>query len=173
MIDSFSTWWRHQMETFSALLAICAGNSPVPGEFPTQRLVTRSSDVFFNLCLNKQLSKQSRGWWFETLSRPILRHRNDIHTYRHSSLIISRFCDFGVFCLKYFTICMSVTSVSNRNELTQHWYQDMNKELNNHEMVWCNTHLGQLQQRVSWTWGMFELHPQKTWLWPQTSLTPS
>ena len=29
------SWWRHQMETFSALLAICAGNSPVPGEFPT------------------------------------------------------------------------------------------------------------------------------------------
>ena len=28
------TWWRHQMEIFSALLAICAGNSPVPGEFP-------------------------------------------------------------------------------------------------------------------------------------------
>ena len=27
-------WWRHQMETFSALLAICRGNSPVPGEFP-------------------------------------------------------------------------------------------------------------------------------------------
>ena len=34
--------WRHQMETFSALLAICAGNSPAPGEFPTQRPVTRS-----------------------------------------------------------------------------------------------------------------------------------
>ena len=30
-------WWRHQMETFSALLVICAGNSPVPGEFPTKR----------------------------------------------------------------------------------------------------------------------------------------
>ena len=28
------TWWRHQMETFSALLALCAGNSPVIGEFP-------------------------------------------------------------------------------------------------------------------------------------------
>ena len=52
------TWWRHQMETFSVLLAICAGNSPVPGEFPTQRPVTRSFDVFFDLCLNKQLSKQ-------------------------------------------------------------------------------------------------------------------
>ena len=42
-------WWRHQMETFSALLAICAGNSPVPGEFPTQRPVTRNFDVFFDL----------------------------------------------------------------------------------------------------------------------------
>ena len=44
---------RHQMETFSALLAICAGNSPVPGEFPAQRPVTWSIDVFFELSLNK------------------------------------------------------------------------------------------------------------------------
>ena len=44
------------METFSALLAICAGNSPVPGEFPTQRPVTWSFDVFFDLRLNKRLS---------------------------------------------------------------------------------------------------------------------
>ena len=42
------------METFSALLAICAGNSPVPGEFPTQRPVTQIFDVFFDLRLNKQ-----------------------------------------------------------------------------------------------------------------------
>ena len=40
------------METFSALLAICAGNSPVSGEFPAQRPVTRSFDVFFDLRLN-------------------------------------------------------------------------------------------------------------------------
>ena len=71
-----SPWWRHQMETFSALLAICAGNSPVPGEFPAQRPVTRSFDVFFDLRLNKRLSKQSRGWWFETLSRPLWCHCN-------------------------------------------------------------------------------------------------
>ena len=44
------------METFSALLAICAGNSPVLGEFPTQRPVTRSFDVYFDLCPNKRLS---------------------------------------------------------------------------------------------------------------------
>ena len=60
------SWWCHQMETFSALLAICAGNSLVTGEFPTQRAVTWSFDVFFDLRLNKCLSKQSWGWWFET-----------------------------------------------------------------------------------------------------------
>ena len=69
-------WWRHQMETFFSLLAICAGNSPVPGEVPTQRPVTRSFYVFFDLRPNKRLSKQSWGWWFETLSRPLWRHRN-------------------------------------------------------------------------------------------------
>ena len=69
-------WWRHQMETFSALLAICSGNSPVNDEFPTQRPVTRSFGIFFNLRLNKQLSKQWRGWWFETSSCPSWRHCN-------------------------------------------------------------------------------------------------
>ena len=63
------SWWRHQMETFSALLDVCAGNSLVTGEFSTQRPVTRSFDVFFDLRLNKWLSKQSWGWWFDTLSR--------------------------------------------------------------------------------------------------------
>ena len=50
------------MEAYSALLAICARNSPVPSEFPAQRPVTRSFDVFFDLRLNKRLSKQSWGW---------------------------------------------------------------------------------------------------------------
>ena len=77
-ISSSLSWWRHQMETFSALLAICAGNSPVHGEFPAQRPVTRSFDVFLNLRLNKRLRKQSWGWWVETLSRPFLRHCNDV-----------------------------------------------------------------------------------------------
>ena len=64
------------METFSALLAICVGNSPVSGEFPTQWSVTRSFDVFFDLCPNERLSKHSGGWWFETLSCPLWRHSN-------------------------------------------------------------------------------------------------
>ena len=64
------------METFSMLLAICAGNSPVTGQFPAQRPKTRSFDVFFDLRLNKRLSKQLSGWWFETRSRPLWRHCN-------------------------------------------------------------------------------------------------
>ena len=76
-IDQATTWWRHQMETFSALLAICAGNSPVSGEFLAQRPVTRSFDVFFDVRLIKRLNKHSRGWWFETLSHPLWRHRNE------------------------------------------------------------------------------------------------
>ena len=73
-------WWRHQMETFSALLALCAGHSPVPGEFPTQRPVTRSFDVYFDLRPNKRLGKQSWGWWFQTLSWSLWRHRNGLRT---------------------------------------------------------------------------------------------
>ena len=49
------------MEIFSALLVICAGNSPVPGEFPAQRPVTQSFDIYFDLRPNKRLSKQSWG----------------------------------------------------------------------------------------------------------------
>ena len=75
--DIFWTWWRHQIETFSVLLAICAGNSLVSGEFPAQRPVTRSFDVFFDLCPNKRLSKQLWGWWFETPSGSLWRHSND------------------------------------------------------------------------------------------------
>ena len=71
-----NSWWRHQMETFSALLAICAGNSPVTGELPAQRPVTRSFDVFFELGLNERLSKKSWGFWFETPSRPLWCHSN-------------------------------------------------------------------------------------------------
>ena len=71
------TWWRHQIETFSSSLAICARNSTVPGEFPTQRPVTRSYGVFFDLRLNKRLSRQSWCWGFETLSRPLWRHCNE------------------------------------------------------------------------------------------------
>ena len=58
-----ATGWRHQMETFSALLVFCA----------SQRPVTRSIDVFFDLHLNKRSSKPARHPWFETPSRSLWR----------------------------------------------------------------------------------------------------
>ena len=57
------------------------------GQFPAQRPVTRSFDVFFDLRLNKRLSKQSWGWWFETPSRPLWRQSKD-----------TTYLAFGVYC---------------------------------------------------------------------------
>ena len=74
-----NAWWRHQMETFSALLALCAGNSPVTGEFLSQRPVTRSFHAFYDLRPKKRLRKKWRGWWFEMPSRSSWRHCNVYH----------------------------------------------------------------------------------------------
>ena len=49
MMLIFLTWWRHQMETFSASLALCEGNPSVVGGIPSQRPVTWSFGVFFSL----------------------------------------------------------------------------------------------------------------------------
>ena len=51
-------------ETFSMLPTLCAGNSLVTVEFPSQRPVKWSFNVFFDLHLNKRLSKQLRRQWF-------------------------------------------------------------------------------------------------------------
>ena len=68
--------WRHEMEICFALLALCAGNSPVNGEFLSQEPVMRSFDVFFDLRLTKRLSKQLRRRWFERPSRSLWHHCN-------------------------------------------------------------------------------------------------
>ena len=70
------TWWRHQMETFCALLAFCAGNSPVTGEFPSQRPVMRSFDVLLHLHLNKRFSQPSGRRWFDAPLHWLWRHCN-------------------------------------------------------------------------------------------------
>ena len=62
------TWWRHQMETFSALLDFCAGNSPVTGLKTTTTTTTTTK--------KKKLSKQSRHRWFETPLGSLWRHWN-------------------------------------------------------------------------------------------------
>ena len=90
---SSGSWWRHQMETLYALLALCAGNSPVTSEFPSQRPVTRSFGVFFDLRLNKRLSKQSWGRWFETPWRSLWRHCNVRSRLLRNSMLQSMLVD--------------------------------------------------------------------------------
>ena len=75
------SWWRHQMKTFSSLLALCEGNAPVTGGISSQRPVTQSFDVFFDLRLNKTLSKQSRRRCFQTSLRSLWRHCNGQQAY--------------------------------------------------------------------------------------------
>ena len=118
------TWWRHQMEALSALLTICAGNSPVTGEFPSQRPVTRSFDVFFDLHLNKRSSEQSRRRWFETPSCPLWRHCNESFWQR-------RPCNtyFGVYTVlthwgRVTHICVGdLTIIESCNGLSPGWRQ--------------------------------------------------
>ena len=69
-------WWCHQMETFSALL--------ITIEFPTQRPVTQSFDVFFDLRLNQQLSKQWKRWWFEMPLHSLWRHSDEFDVWSTS-----------------------------------------------------------------------------------------
>ena len=68
ILVKFIAWWRHQIETFSAVLAICAGNSPVPGEFPAQRPVTRSL-MFSLICV------WINGWVNNSEAGDLRRHR--------------------------------------------------------------------------------------------------
>ena len=99
----------------SALLAFCAGNSPVTGEFPTQRPVTRSFDVFFDHGPNEWLSKQWRRWWFKKPTRSLWRHCN----VRALLLLLSvgqsfrlSHLWFRVFVLLTLKTCFHITSIT-------------------------------------------------------------
>ena len=87
--DPFVCWIYLRRSTYTYMMTWSNGNifrvtGPLCGEFtglgefPTQRPVTRSFDVFFDLRLNKQLCKQPWGWWFETPSWSLWRHCNEI-----------------------------------------------------------------------------------------------
>ena len=122
------TWWRNQMEAFSALLALCAGKSPMTGKFPAQRPVTRSFDVFFHLCLNKWLSKQTWDWWFVTQSRSLWSHCNDMSA-EYVICYVSLCYDYNIsskwICVIHFLISFrdalltdAIQSIFSANEVT-------------------------------------------------------
>ena len=93
-----------------------------PGEFPAQRPVTRSFDVFFDLRPNKWLSKQPRGWWFETLSWSLWRQCNGIFItkaeWRYVAWDIS--CYFCVFMCIVLSLLTAVTEEEKQRILDKH-----------------------------------------------------
>ena len=104
------SWWINQTERFSTLLDLCAGTSPGTGEFPSKRLVTWSFDIFFDLPLNKRLSKESRRRRFETPPRSLWHHCNEwlsntaINPHRGRFVVsglITHWKYNGSFCLDY------------------------------------------------------------------------
>ena len=109
------------METFSALLALCAGGGGggggihrSPMNSPHRCQWRRALMFFFDLLLNKRLCKQSWGWWFETPLRSLWRHCNENvkfsrsvpprviqHSVRHSNNLFSNaediLCEICIF----------------------------------------------------------------------------
>ena len=84
------SWWRHEIETFPALLALCAGNAPVIGESPL-RGQWRGALMFSSIwALNKRLSKQSRGWWFKPPSRSLWHHWQWLPIFFNNTCCLSR-----------------------------------------------------------------------------------
>ena len=103
------------METFSALLALGAGNSPVTGEFPTQRPVTRSFDVFFLICV----------WinsWINT------REAGDLRRYRAHYDVIVMPCDYDEVCWNWLADVNYKRSngkslIRNRATVIKYWHR--------------------------------------------------
>ena len=82
-----------------------------PGEFPAQRPVTRSFDAFFDLRLNKRLTKQPRGWWFEAPSWSLWRQRNGVATEPPPTLMLPR--DAYILCIGQLHLTMMSRHLDN------------------------------------------------------------
>ena len=117
------SWWRYQMETFSALLAICAGNSPVTGEFPAQRPVRRSFDVLVCDWLN--------GWVNNGEAGDLRRHRAHYNvTVMIAEQIDKCFkCTLWYIQCYYYATCNGHSSVSHTETCTK-WRPFCRQKLN-------------------------------------------
>ena len=152
------------------------------GEFPTQRPVAGSFDAFFDLRLNKRLSKQSWGWWLETLSRPLWRHRNELKSCENFPCFIY---DLNDYVMLQFCTCRDswavVVCANLRSDLViivtlaWHWYilEDLDHTLINLLHVWNrsqkhfwpgNAHHHPLQWRHM---SVMALKSSATWLFVQ------
>ena len=133
------------METFSELLAISAGNSPITGEFTAQMASNAELWYFFDLHLNEWLRKQSRGWCFQMPSRPLWRHSNDYENlFKSARVACSNFDD--VMTRKYF-LHYCTTAKQLINPALTHWGRVTHLCVTNpghhwrHAIIWTNAGL--------------------------------
>ena len=125
-----SPWWCHEMETFSVILALCAGNSPV-----TRALVLSS----ITLCPNKWLSKQSWGWWFETPLCSLWHHCNFITIFLLNRLWVWLYwsCSpFGKISIGSFN--WSVLTPSHHNQCYVPWHNMLCASAGLNELIYCS-----------------------------------
>ena len=107
------TWWRHSMETFPALLAVCEGNPPVTDGFPSQRASNAGFGVFFDISLNKCDLRRHSGHCDVTVmvqgneTRRICQ-KNASHEYKRSDHINTTKKNVCIFHTKYIYIFMSL-----------------------------------------------------------------
>ena len=109
--------WKH----FPRCWPCVRGYSLVTDEFPTQRPVTRSFDVFFDLHLNKRLNKRWGGWWIKTPSLPLWCHCNVYSKYLYFEIYIQT--SYDPIMLEAGTSVMFLLYQSVRHESESGWFK--------------------------------------------------
>ena len=147
----FRKWFGYIIMTTSSNGNICGRNSPVTGEFPSQRPVTQSFDVFFDLRLNKRLREPSRRRWFGTPSCSLWRHCNDamapslLRIYGRDGMIMIYLYNLKMcVCVLLLTMPFSLLFSTKKNETLHTIYdlllQTLTLSSSNHDSdnVWNN-----------------------------------
>ena len=118
---TFRSWSRHG--NISVLLALCEGNPPVTGGFPSERPVTRRFDDFFDLRLNKRLSRQPKHRWFETQSHSLWRISASLALWDRTALRkASNTWSVFMFCLHHACHTQLPSTKDLSSNITYHCY---------------------------------------------------
>ena len=109
-------WWRNQMETFSALLAICAGNSPVPGEFPASPVNSPHKGQWRGALMFSLICVWINGWVNN-------RDAGDLRRYRAHYVVIVMYFKYLLYSTRFFAVLLTEFDLRLRTKHTFHILQ--------------------------------------------------
>ena len=148
--------WKH----FPRYWPFVQGNHWSPVNSPHKGEWSGAFDVFFDMHLNKRLSKQSWGWWFQMNSRPLWRHcdeaQNDFPsaTRHHVSCVFRRWRLQLESCVSlrwlgrnFFYLAWVPNSYG--------WPLDMPGNLQHERQLWCC--------HIRWNWKLVPFPPRGWW----------